>query len=278
MILLNLLVSIWACAVEAEADVKALAYADDTSVLGKRAAVALAGAISMVFCDLTGQELGLPKCVGFSTKQAASRHPKRNPLKMGGQPLKAVQAARVLGADMRFTPRRAPKAEVKHVQDRVEHASEEAQRIGRLPLQFARKVHMLKTQPAAVAFYGTECTQWTPVQASQVGRAVMEAIWGDGRKTHCREVVLTVLTPGHLLDPVQAIPFKRMMGLVTMLQKRPDLREAMLKVWKHNGRQRTLGGYEIGSRGPGAVGMGPNCSGLVCQESSVGCDHKPDHS
>ena len=41
---------------------------------------------------------------------------------------------------------------------------------------------------------------------------------------------MTVLTPGHLLEPSQAIPYRRLMGLVRMLQRRPDLRLTMERV------------------------------------------------
>ena len=107
VILLNLLVSIWAQAVEAETGAKARAYADDNTVLGRRSETEKGGAISMEFCDLTGQELGVPKCYGFSLQRTETA-PRQPPLSMGGQVVKDVQATRLLGADMRFCPGKVP--------------------------------------------------------------------------------------------------------------------------------------------------------------------------
>ena len=43
---------------------------------------------------------------------------------------------------------------------------------------------------------------------------------------------MTVLTLGHALDPTQAIPYKRLEGLVRMSQRRPDLRPVMSTTWE----------------------------------------------
>ncbi len=77
--------------------------------------------------------------------------------------------------------------------------------------------------------------------------AVMSAVWGTRRKLRCRELVFTLLMPGHVVDPVQCAAYNSFLMLRRMLRKRPELRETFLHVWRARG--------ESTSTVPGPVGV-----------------------
>ena len=71
---------------------------------------------------------------------------------------------------------------------------------------------MLAAQPCAAAFYGTEVTQLTAAQQTQLAGAAMHVLWGFSRKRRCREIVFTLFAPGHLVDPQQALTYRRLVA------------------------------------------------------------------
>ena len=131
-----------------------------------------------------------------------------------------VPADRVLGADVHFHPQAAAS---KHVEDRVRCAVQIAAKISALHLPLPVKSNLLATQSGAIAFYGTEVTKLSKTQSSQLQAAAIGAIWDPNRPTRCKEILLTLLSPGHRVDPAQAVPFRRLVGFIRILQRRPDL-------------------------------------------------------
>ena len=132
VVLLNLLVCIWANVITTETPAIPMAYADDATTIGARAAVEQAGSLTTEFCNLTGQLLNVKKCVGF----AVNAPPNDPPLSLQGVPLKMVTADRILGADVRFRPDAAPSA---HVDSRVHAARTIINKISVLPLPLTAK-------------------------------------------------------------------------------------------------------------------------------------------
>lgn len=82
---------------------------------------------------------------------------------------------------------------------------------------------MLAAQPCAAAFYGTEVTQLTAAQQTQLAGAAMQVLWGSSRKRGCREIVFTLFAPGHLVDPQQALTYRRLVAFQRMVALRPDM-------------------------------------------------------
>ena len=59
----------------------------------------------------------------------------------------------------------------------------------------------------------------------------MSVLWGSSRQNWCKEVVLTLLAPGHLVDPLQAIAYRRLMAFQRLTSGRPDLHDPVLQGW-----------------------------------------------
>ena len=225
VILLNLLVSVWAKAIDVETGADPMAYADDTTVIGPRAEVERAGEVTAEYCSLTGQQLNVKKSLSFHVNAEAAE----TPLRLQGEVVKVVEADRCLGADIRFNPAAQVSA---HVESRVQKAVAQADRIAVLPLPLEVRCTLLATQPSAVAFYGVEVTQLSPTHMATLEAAALRVIWGGRQPNRCKEILLTVLARGHLVDPHQAVPYRRLVGLVRMLQRRSDLRDQVQQLFR----------------------------------------------
>ena len=122
------------------------------------------------------------------------------------------------------------------------------------------KSKLLATQPGAVAFYGTEVTQLLPTHLHDLETAALGALWDTHRPHRCKEIVLTLFTLGHRVDPAQAIPYTRLVGFVRMLQHRPDLRPLVRHIL-HCGRHRSPCG-PVGLATQALSSLGWSCTAL----------------
>ena len=75
----------------------------------------------------------------------------------------------------------------------------------------------------------------------------MRALFGAKRLLRCVDVVLTVLFPGHLVDPKQAADYKTFTFTRRLLKLRPDLHQ----LWKDSWAKRAL---NVPKTIPGLVG------------------------
>jgi ribonuclease HI len=61
---------------------------------------------------------------------------------------------------------------------------------------------------------------------------VMRAVWGVSRKLRCRDVVLTLLVPGHLVDPRQVIIYQSLCAIRHHMKRHPELVYIMRRCWE----------------------------------------------
>jgi hypothetical protein len=61
--------------------------------------------------------------------------------------------------------------------------------------------------------------------------AALEAVWGGGRLMRCKEMVFTLLVPGHRVDPIQAEAYTALLTLRHRLRARPELRPQFERIW-----------------------------------------------
>ena len=60
----------------------------------------------------------------------------------------------------------------------------------------------------------------------------MRSVWGTKRALRSKEIVLSLLVPGHLVDPRQAGIYQCMCTLRNFVTKRPDLCDMMQRCWQ----------------------------------------------
>ena len=65
-----------------------------------------------------------------------------------------------------------------------------------------------------MVYYGCEVTILSERQITQLQAAAIQAVWSPERNNRCCEVIFTILLPGHLTDPAQAIPHRRLTAKV----------------------------------------------------------------
>eukprot|EP00660_Eupelagonema_oceanica_P019441 gene19441-biopygen20255 len=161
---LNALVSVWARAVEAEAEgARAAAYADDTYVTAEAdAPVAKGNAVTEEFAALTGQIIHAHKSDGF---RAAGKGRRGNPppLTVGGAPLRWKNYIKSLGAPLHMTKGvRRPRGPL---EERIAKATRFAQRVERVPMPFDARERIAAAGALPKGMWG--CAVHTPSEAAQ---------------------------------------------------------------------------------------------------------------
>eukprot|EP00973_Karenia_brevis_P018919 2594094-Karenia_brevis.AAC.1 len=69
----------------------------------------------------------------------------------------------------------------------------------------------------------------------------MNVLWGQGSRRRCKEVVMTLLCPGHRLDPSQFVLVDRMVQFHKMLSRRHDLHHVFRRTWAARHYYKTVG-------------------------------------
>ena len=229
VMLLNILMNVWARAVRSEApEVTPAVFADDvgaytSSVSAAQRALAVTGR----FATITRQRLNTDKSKVWAT--TAESRSSLNNLTLQGKPLQQTKGSRIVGAHLRFTYGERNTTGEK----RVENGIVIAKRIRWAPLPMFLRAKLIASLVNPGSLYGYPVAGLPQVSMNAIRSAVMSAVWGTRRKLRCRELVFTLLVPGHLVDPVQFAAYNSLWMLRCMLRKRPELREVFLQVWQH---------------------------------------------
>eukprot|EP00660_Eupelagonema_oceanica_P019687 gene19687-biopygen9550 len=79
------------------------------------------------------------------------------------------------------------------------------------------------------------CAVHTPSEAAQrhFRSAVLQSVWRQHHRKRCPEVVMTLIARGHRLDPVQALPYRRVLALRRLLMLRPELLPLVRRAWEY---------------------------------------------
>ena len=115
--------------------------------------------------------------------------------------LKAVKQVKQVGANLRFGCHGKNIIGAK----RVELGIQRAKRIRWAPLPLHARGSLLATLVNPASLYGFPACGLPQTLLNSLRSSVTTALWGDGKKLRCREIVLTLLCKGHLVDPVQVI-------------------------------------------------------------------------
>ena len=73
------------------------------------------------------------------------------------------------------------------------------------PLPMLARAQLLSSLVLPASLYGSCVSCLSTDLLMSLTSAVMRAVWGVSRKLSCRDIVLTLLVPGHLVDLRQAI-------------------------------------------------------------------------
>ena len=79
---------------------------------------------------------------------------------------------------------------------------------------------------------------------------------GANRKLRCKELVFTLLTPGHRVDPKQCVCYKCLRLLRRMLTRHPELSSLYINTWHycHSRSQAALGPLGLACEAVASIG------------------------
>ena len=240
IVFLNLLVHVWVAAVEHGApNVDPAGYADDTGALtGDAAELQPVADITQCFATLTGQQLNVEKSKCFSTTSAGRNSLAQ--LERDGGKFAVVKSLRCLGAHLRADINEANEV----LKTRAIQAIKAARRIAWTSLPFRVKIELTSALVVQPALYGVQVGGMTAKLLNELQSACMKAVWGLTRKLRAKELVLTLLMPGHRVDPKQAAAYQCLKMLREMVCRRPELHALLRSVWQEcvsSNRQRACG-------------------------------------
>eukprot|EP00973_Karenia_brevis_P054092 7514261-Karenia_brevis.AAC.1 len=90
----------------------------------------------------------------------------------------------------------------------IEDSMSVAKRITWLPLPFFRRALIVQGGVLPKALFACEVNAYSGRSLAKLRTAVVNAIWGRGCAARCREIIFTLLVPGHLCDPQQFIDYR----------------------------------------------------------------------
>ena len=156
---------------------------------------------------LTGQEVNAKKSLAFSATNKVRRKPEPLEATLDGVQMPVQQGFRQLAVGVRTMPRRGTGP---LLQCRVGEAKKALKKTRTIPGGFDRKATVAAVMIVAAALFGVELADISRRDASGLESAIMGAIWGPSRPCRAKEIVFTLLLPGHRVAPSMVIPYRRM--------------------------------------------------------------------
>ena len=145
-----------------------------------------------------------------------------------GDKVPCTRGGRLLGAHVAYCKNQRNDL----AQKRIARGVEVSERIRWAPLPMPIRARLISSLVLPASLYGA-CTGCIVSRSLEsLTSAVMRAIWGTTRKLRCRDVVLTLFVPGHLVDPRQACVYQSLCALKKHLQKSPELKDVMHRCWE----------------------------------------------
>ena len=227
VVLLNLLVDVWAKSVKCEVPAAIPAgCADDTGITSNEtSAVHSTLDLTGSFSSLTGQSLNAKKSLYWDT--CPSDESLLSNVQLGQEAATRSVGERLLGAHVAY--RRNVKDEL--ALKRVSRGAVVAERIRWAPLPMHARAQLLASLVIPSTLYGFSIGCMTARSLNCLTSAVMRAVWGTKRSLRSKEIVLSLLVPGHLVDPRQAGIYQCLCTLRRFVEKRADLHAVLFRCW-----------------------------------------------
>ena len=220
LVLLNMLVHVWVVMIQRKVPAASpSAYADDLGATATSSKV-----IRRVlkhtqgFCSLTGMLINAPKSGVWATSRRL-RLELATTCTVDGAAIPLVMDERHLGAFVSFTKRKC-RGRI----DQTEKAcSEVLERICSLQLHLEARAHLVASMVLPKALYagGVSCPSQRSMKKLRAKCA--RAVWGQGNRWRAVEAMFSLLTKGHITDPVQKFAHDCIVSMRRVLRRRPQL-------------------------------------------------------
>eukprot|EP00973_Karenia_brevis_P039222 5416688-Karenia_brevis.AAC.1 len=174
------------------------------------------------FADLSGQELRIDKSFAFTTVAGG-----RKAVALGEGRVPWQTSGKIVGAQLSFQG--APCIGL--VSDKMDEACKMCVRLGWCPFGFYDRSLAIQSRILPKALYAC-AVQYIPGRLiSKLQTSIVKAVWGPTRALRCKEIVLSLFVPTHLVDPQSYMDYSSLVLLRRMMLKRPEWTVAVQNVW-----------------------------------------------
>ena len=118
------------------------------------------------------------------------------------------------------------------VEKRVLRGVAVCERVRWVPLPMAVRARLLSSLVLPATLYGSCVGGMGNNLMNMLTSAIMRAVWGTKRKLRCREIVLTLLVQGHLVDPRQVYIYQALHTMRSFVNKHPDVYHVVRNCWQ----------------------------------------------
>ena len=158
--------------------------------------------------------------------------------------------------------------------ERLDSAKNRAVRARSLPLPWEPRQTVLSALVLPRALYGCSVSAVSEESLKKLRCCVVAALWKNKVRRRCPAIILTLLAPGHRLDPQQGLTYLRLKILQRMWQQRPDLHASIRRVWtlRMQGGQRAPGPLGLAFAAARSIGWVPADVGCWTDTSGANLD------
>ena len=204
-----------------------MGYADDTGATSVHTAdLERIAEITHTFAREIGQELNIAKSRAWSTEAKGRAALER--LRIDGVSFAVGTDFKCLGAHLRA----ARSVRNSTIEQRFEIGISRAKRIAWTHLPFMVKSALVSSLVVQASLYGIQSGVATAAALQKLQSVCLRAVWGLSRKSRAKELVFTLLLPGHRTDPKQALAYQCLKMLRDQCLSRPDVRAQIQQVWR----------------------------------------------
>eukprot|EP00973_Karenia_brevis_P002359 318029-Karenia_brevis.AAC.1 len=107
-----------------------------------------------------------------------------------------------------------------------------AERIMQMPVGFEERAFLLQAAVLPKAMYASAVNFIMPSQLSSFRSLISRSLWGCGRRFRSNEIIFSMLSRGHCLDPFQVVAYSALSTLHNMVCFRPALHNVLKSTWE----------------------------------------------
>ena len=227
-VLMNLIMLLGTRIVQAACpDARIVSYVDDITIIVDsviKANNVLAAFQS--FLEETGQEMNLTK-----TKVSYS-WPSTELVKLGNTTFEHVNYLRILGVDVGYVAEANGdhRFRIRIPPDRVDDAINACRRLATTDISFDNRAMLLAGAVGPKTLYGTEVADIEPAKENALRASIVAGQWMKPGRRKSTGLIMTLLTKGHLLDPMQAILVRRLVAINNAFLQVPEYQRMILDI------------------------------------------------
>jgi len=199
-------------------------YADDTYLLAANPVELQKGLeATEKFLQLTDQAVNPKKSLHACLRGGTAR------VKICGADIPIKTEFRCLGAAVRLhkSPKTGPL-----LAGRIEKAIALAERVAMLPGGFERKVSVLSSLCIPSGLHAVEVGATSKTDLRRMETSFLKAMWRSARGARAKEVIFTVLSPGHRVSPCLVVDYQRILWLAKWSRTPGPQRLAIHAIWQ----------------------------------------------